>query len=168
MSPFQERRAHGFTFLEFEQVGTWSLSMGVRGALQAGQECLRGASKRSQPGCISAAQRNEQLPKGGRSNSWVVHSCTCACVLHWDRPASASGNATCCISSLLYSSWVHHLAEQGLQLSTEQGLVRWTFFQRESIPLSLGPGQFLQRDDPPFQPAWLCCCPAQLGALRRI
>lgn len=69
MSPFQERRAHGFTFLEFEQVGTWSLSMGVRGALQAGQECLRGASKRSQPGCISAAQRNEQLPKGGRSNS---------------------------------------------------------------------------------------------------
>lgn len=46
MSPFQERGALSFTFLEFEQIDIWSLSTGVRAALQAGRECLRGEHPR--------------------------------------------------------------------------------------------------------------------------
>lgn len=107
MSSFQERRALSFTFLEFEQVDIWSLSMGVRAALQAGQECLRGEHPRGvswsafrQPREMNPFPREE-----GVISEWLMLVpvpvfCTGTDVL------PTSGNGTCCISSLLYSTWL--------------------------------------------------------------
>lgn len=50
----------------------------------------------------------------------MAYACTRACVLHWDRRASYQWKW----NMLHLIPPVQHLAEQGLQLSTEQGLVR--------------------------------------------
>lgn len=109
----------------------------------------RGASKRSQLRCFSAAQRSEHLPKGGRSENWMAASCTCACVLHWGRPACSQWK--CNVLHLIPS--VQHLGAPagpaGFAAQHRAGLGQVNISQSESIPLSLGPGLFLQQDAHP-------------------
>lgn len=79
----------------------------------------------------------------------MAHSCTCACVLHWDRRASYQWkwNMLHLIPPVQYLSAPPGRAEFATQ--HRAGIGQINISPSESIPLSLGAGQFLQWDDPP-------------------
>lgn len=155
MSPFPERRALSFTFLDLELVELWSLSMGVRAALQAGPECLREEHPRGGSwGAFWQSRETNTFPREeGVTTEWLILVPVPVFCIGTDLlPTSA--NATCCIYLI---PPVQHLGappgRAGFAAEPGAGLGQINISQTESIPLSLGAGQLLQQDDPLFPPA---------------